>query len=296
MIELPQALKNHVKQDVTCLAYCWTITRKDGETFGFTDHDEAIAIDGVIHDPQTGLNATAAEAELGFAVATMDVEGALRSDRINADDLRGGKFNGAEVKTTLVNWSEPSQYVLLRKSKIGKIEISGGAFKVELQSLTEALDQRRGRIVRRNCDAQLGDLRCKKPVNTGAYQATALVTSTGGTSDFNASGLISFEAQWFEGGTIEWLNGANSGQTSIIALHEKTGTDVRITVWLPLSQIIAQGDSFRITAGCDKSFQTCKQKFINHLNFQGFPHLPGNDAVFTYVDGVGIFDGEPLVP
>ena len=53
---------------------------------------------------------------------------------------------------------------------------------------------------------------------------------------------------------------------------------------------------FTISAGCDKAFATCKAKFANQLNFQGFPHLPGNDAAYAYVDGEGVFDGAPLVP
>ncbi len=295
MISLPQALKDHVGRDVTTLAYCWTITRSDGQIFGFTDHDAPILIAGVVHDPQTGLSATAVDTELGMAVSTMDVEGALRSDKISAEDLRAGKFNGADVETYLVNWSAPSQFVLLRKARIGKVEISGGAFKAELQSLTEALDKRRGRLVRRNCDAELGDARCKKLVTTGIYQATGTVASLVGASDFSASGLSGFAANWFEGGTIEWLSGGNSGTSSAVAMHEFSGGIVRVGLWLPTQSAISVGDSFRITAGCDKVFATCKEKFANQLNFQGFPHLPGNDAVYSYVDGFGIFDGAPLV-
>ena len=56
------------------------------------------------------------------------------------------------------------------------------------------------------------------------------------------------------------------------------------------------GDTFDITAGCDKSFATCKAKFANALNFRGFPHLPGNDSAYAYVNQDGEFDGSPLVP
>ncbi len=296
MIELPLALKTHVTQDVTTLAYCWKIVCKDGAIFGFTDHDEALSIEAVIYDPQTGFNATAAEAELGLAVSTMDVEGALRSDKISDTDLRNGKFDDAEVKTLLVNWSDPTQFVLLRTSKIGKIVISGGTFTVELQSITQALDKKRGRIVRRNCDAELGDDRCKKLVNSGDFQADGVVTSVVNSTDFNASGLISFEENWFESGTLQWLTGANTGLTNKVAQHEKNWTGASLSVWLPPVQNIEVGDSFRITSGCDKFFKTCKEKFANQLNFQGFPHLPGNDSVYSYVDGNGIFDGMPLVP
>ena len=39
------------------------------------------------------------------------------------------------------------------------------------------------------------------------------------------------------------------------------------------------GDTFTVTAGCDKQFATCQAKFANAVNFRGFPHMPGNDFV-----------------
>ncbi len=296
MIDLPQSLKTHILGTITTLAFCWTITRKDGAIFGFTDHDMPLLINTIVHDPQTGLTATAAESELGLSISTMDVEGALRSDKITGADLKKGLFDQAQVQTFLVDWSNPASFALIRKSRIGRIEMTGGSFRAELQSLTEALDQRKGRLVRRSCDAQLGDNRCKKLISGGAYAGAGTVTGVVGTGDFTVSGLTSFAARWFEHGELTWLTGFNSGQESQIAVHEKSGAADHLSVWLSLSKAIAIGDSFTIKAGCDKAFSTCKAKFGNSLNFQGFPHLAGNDAVYTYVDGTGIFDGAALVP
>jgi uncharacterized phage protein (TIGR02218 family) len=296
MNALPPSLQAHVQGQITTLAFCWTVKRTDGVTLGFTDHDVALALDGVTHDPQTGFNASAAEAELGLQTGTMDLDGALRSDRISADDLKAGKFDRASVETWLVDWSNPASRVLLRIAKIGRIEISGNAFKVELQSLAEAMDRRRGRLVRRRCDVELGDARCGKDVTGVPYRGTGTVIGVTGAGDFTASGLNAFAAQWFEQGRIEWLTGANAGQTGQIAVHELSGALVRLAVWLPLPKAVVAGDTFAVTAGCDKQFATCKAKFANGLNFQGFPHLPGNDAVYTYVNGDGIFDGAALVP
>ena len=38
----------------------------------------------------------------------------------------------------------------------------------------------------------------------------------------------------------------------------------------------AVGDTFIVTAGCDKRFETCKTRFSNASNFRGFPAMPGN--------------------
>lgn len=296
MITLPTGLETHVQGTVTTLAFCWTVTREDGLVLGFTDHDMPLVLNGVVHDPQTGFNSSVAEAELGLQTGTMDLDGALKSDRISADDLRAGKYDRASVETWLVDWSNPVNRVLLRTAKIGRIEINGNAFKVELQSPAEAMDKRRGRLVRRRCDAELGDGRCGKNLTGPQYHGTGTVTGVTGAGDFTVSGLGSFATRWFEQGQIEWLSGANEGQVGQVAVHELSGALARLSVWLPLPKAVAAGDSFAITAGCDKHFATCKTKFSNGLNFQGFPHLPGNDAVYTYVNGDGIFDGAALVP
>jgi uncharacterized phage protein (TIGR02218 family) len=51
---------------------------------------------------------------------------------------------------------------------------------------------------------------------------------------------------------------------------------------------IAAGDTFIVTAGCDKRFETCRDRFNNIVNYRGFPHIPGNDFVTRYA-----VSGEP---
>ena len=50
-------------------------------------------------------------------------------------------------------------------------------------------------------------------------------------------------------------------------------------LWQAMPQPIAPGDTFIVTAGCDKRFATCRDRFTNVVNFRGFPHIPGNDFV-----------------
>jgi uncharacterized phage protein (TIGR02218 family) len=58
---------------------------------------------------------------------------------------------------------------------------------------------------------------------------------------------------------------------------------------------IAPGDAFFVTAGCDKRFGTCRDRFNNVPNFRGFPHIPGNDFIMRYaLDGEAGHDGESL--
>ena len=296
MRTVPPALDSHLKRTVTSHCFCWTVTRKDSVKLAFTDHDMPLMIDSVVHDPQTGFNASVAEAELGMQTGSMDLDGALRSDRISENDIRAGKYDGAEVKAWLVNWQTPDDRLLLRVSHISRIEMQDGAFKVELQSLTEAMDRRRGRLVRRGCDAELGDGRCGKIVSGAAYTGTGTVLSAQAQGDFIAAGLSAHAVRWFEYGILELQTGANAGQAAQASVHAASGTNVRMALLEVLPFPVAAGDTFKVTAGCDKSFATCKAKSANALTFRGFPHLPGNDAVYTYASGDAIFDGAPLVP
>ena len=55
-----------------------------------------------------------------------------------------------------------------------------------------------------------------------------------------------------------------------------------IELWQAPPEAIAAGDMFTVTAGCDKRFATCRDRFANGVNFRGFPTIPGNDFVIGY--------------
>ena len=53
-------------------------------------------------------------------------------------------------------------------------------------------------------------------------------------------------------------------------------------LWQAAPEPIDAGDTFTVTAGCDKRFSTCRNRFGNGADFRGFPHIPGNDFVISY--------------
>jgi len=57
---------------------------------------------------------------------------------------------------------------------------------------------------------------------------------------------------------------------------------VRLDLWQAMPHPIIAADTFMVTAGCDKRFATCHDRFNNIVNFRGFPHIPGNDFVMRY--------------
>jgi uncharacterized phage protein (TIGR02218 family) len=290
----PEALRAHVGREVTTVCHCWRLTRADATVIGFTDHDRPLTVDGTVFEPETGLSASEARDSLGLAVDTVDVEGALSSDRISDADIAAGLYDGATVETLLANWRSPADFVLLRKATVGKITRSDHGFVAELESLVHALDRPNGRYVSRSCDAELGDPRCK--VDLSGLAVAGAVTALELPGVFVVSGLGSAEQDWFTHGVLTWTSGAAAGRDFRVEAHRKDAGGVRLTLRSDGGLAAGVGDGFSITAGCDKKFATCKAKFFNQLNFRGFPHLPGNDAAYAYVTDGDDFDGGPLVP
>jgi uncharacterized phage protein (TIGR02218 family) len=50
-----------------------------------------------------------------------------------------------------------------------------------------------------------------------------------------------------------------------------------VTLRTALRGVLSAGDRVRVEAGCDKRMESCRLKFANLANFQGFPDIPGED-------------------
>ncbi|MHC1549693.1 DUF2163 domain-containing protein [Phyllobacterium sp. K27] len=288
MSSLPAALESHLSGEITTHCFCWIIRRADKVVFGFTDHDKILLIDGVSCEPQTGLSASEAASALGLSVDTAEIEGALSSLAISDSDIERGAFDGASVETFLVNWASPEQYSLLRSSRIGTISRSGGRFVAELKSSSVDLDKISGRRVTRQCDAQLGDSRCGYKGPAQKASVTRLISDR----EIVVNGLRPPDSNWFRNGILSWANGSRN----VVLAHQTYGEGIRLSLRDSPIPDIKISDTFLLNAGCDKSFAQCKAKFGNSANFRGFPHLPGNDAIYNFANGKGNFDGGPLVP
>jgi uncharacterized phage protein (TIGR02218 family) len=279
MRTIPSALQAKLDSGVTTLARCWIVTRRDGVTQGFTDHDEDIVVDGVTCRAGTGLTASEATQQLGLAVAGAEISGALAADTLNEDDLAAGRYDAAAVAVHLVDWSVPSLYLLLAAGVLGEVRREGASFAAELRGLAHRLQEESGRLYTATCNADLGDTRCTVDLTGPAFRANGTVASVGATSAFFASGLGGFADGWFTAGRLVWTSGANDGLAVEVKVHRLTAAAVSLELWQAMPEPLAFGDAFVVTAGCDKRFATCRDRFSNGINFRGFPQIPGNDFV-----------------
>ncbi|WP_420411271.1 DUF2163 domain-containing protein [Roseibium sp.] len=293
---LPESLAAHVAGRITTLSSCWIIVRQDAVKLGFTDHDRPLTVSGVLCEPQNGLTASATTDGPDLATGGGDVSGTIASPVLSEIDLEAGLWDNAEVQVYRVNWQSPADHLLMRRARIGEVSRSGDVFRSELRGLAHLLEARQGRVFARGCDADLGDSRCKVNLETAAYQGTGTVL-TAAREWLRVSGLEAFSEGWFSRGRIVVQSGHWTGFASEVASHRMENGAAVLSLFQPAPTSLEPGTQVQVRAGCAKDLETCRAKFANHLNYQGFPHMPGSDFALSYPgSNTGENDGSALVP
>ncbi len=285
------AFLEHAATGLTTLCRAWAIERADGQSFGFTDHDRDLTFDGITFRAETGLTAAALAQSTGLSVDNTEALGALSDASVREDEIEAGRFDGAEVRAWLVNWAEIDVRWLQFRGTIGEIRRSGGAFNAELRGLTEALNRPLGRIFQKPCTAVLGDGQCRFALDTPGYLYEGPVDQVTEGRTFEWAALSGFEAGWFQRGRLDVLNGSGAGLWGAIKSDRIEDGVRRIELWEPLRHSFDGTTDVRLIAGCDKRLETCRLKFNNILNFQGFPDLPNEDWVMAYPTQAGANTG-----
>ena len=276
-----QALQAHLQTGLTTTCRCWAITRTDGQTFGFTDHDMELRFEDMTFKASTGLTAAAIEQATGLSIDNSEAMGALSDAAVRDEDIEAGRFDGAEVRAWLVNWADTEQRVLQFKGSIGEMRRAGGAFHAELRGLTDVLNRPLGRVYQKPCTAVLGDKMCRFAVDAPGFQAEAVIAEVTAGSTLQLRGGDTSDPGWFERGRLDVISGSAQGLWGSIKQDDRVNGGRSVTLWTGIQGGLAAGDRVRLTAGCDKRMATCRKKFNNLLNFQGFPDLPGEDWVMA---------------
>ncbi|SLN46197.1 hypothetical protein ROA7450_02266 [Roseovarius albus] len=292
MSEFNEGLKAHLQTTVTTTCRCWVLVRRDGEVMGFTDHDLPLEFEGVTFRADTGLSALALQQSTGLSVDNTEAMGALSDAAIREDDIEAGRYDGAEVQAWLVNWQNVEERQLQFRGLIGEMRRQGGAFEAELRGLTDVLNQPYGRIYQRPCGAVLGDRACGFDLETPAYFAECAVEGVEERRAFRFAALEGYAAEWFQFGVLRVLSGKAEGLSGLIKRDSEDAKGRLIELWHPLRAEIRPGDLLRLIAGCDKRSETCRKKFDNYLNFQGFPDIPGDDWSVTDPTRAGRLNGK----
>lgn len=286
----PIALISHNAGRVTTLAYCFKATRRDGQVFGFTNHQRditGIPDDSTVYARRTGFNASEIETTAALNVDDMEIEGMLDSAGITNDDILAGLWDFAEIEIFVVNYKDTSMGKgEVRRGNLGEIKRSRSIFVAELRGMMQRLQQRVGRECTAACPWKLGSVECGVDLDTFTDgKVTTTVTTPVSQREFIATALTQ-AATWFDNGTIEFNDGANAGVLREIKAHTSGGN---IVTQLTFPYPIQAGDEFTATVGClHRRDEDCEQKFDNVVSanpagggFGGFPDVPGRNRIMS---------------
>ncbi|HEX8366551.1 MAG TPA: DUF2163 domain-containing protein [Allosphingosinicella sp.] len=264
-----------VDKELTTVAFCWRIERRDGVTVGLTSHDRDLGHDGLLYRAAPGMLPSAITLSDGFEADGLDIEGALASDAIGEEDLAAGRWDGAALSIFMIDWERPDEpAIALAAGELGDVAIRGAGFQAELRGPAALLERAVVEQTSPECRAELGDKRCR--VDMAGRVRMACIAAAIGSAVFDLDGDA--PGATFRFGRLRWIGGRNSGFGSRIAAVD----GVRLTLCDAPPFPAATGDRVEIAEGCDKSLATCSARFANAANFRGEPHLPGMDLLTRY--------------
>lgn len=258
---------------LTSLAFCWQLERRDGAGVALTSHDRPIHRDSLSFAPAPGMAPAAVVREGGLDGAMGEIEGMISSSALTDEDLELGRWDGARIELTAVDWSgESAETVVLLTGEIGTVTISDGSFAAEMSGPAAALDAPICPDTSPECRARLGDRQCRVDLSARRRDGTTQAL------DGNRLTLSPPPTEALVGGEVQVVSGPMSGFRSAILAVDGDALILRD----PPRAEIRSGDRVWLVEGCDKRFQTCRERFANSANFRGEPHLPGNDLLTRY--------------
>ncbi len=265
------------------LATCWQITLQNGNVLGFTDWDIDLFYGGVQFFANGGYTRSAVSQMSDLSIPNLEVQGMLNSDSINDDDIRNGVYDHAGVLIFMMVPTDTNGatygIIRLRKGWLGQVTLADTAYTAEILGLTQLLSQNFVELFTLDCQADLGDARCKFDLS-GSTDTGAVDTVASARRSFTAASLTGSRAPGFyNGGVLTWTStigtvGDNVGYTSS---EIKSWDGTTFELYLPTNNTINTGDTFTVSVGCNKTLTDCRQKFNNVLNHRGFPYIPGLD-------------------
>jgi uncharacterized phage protein (TIGR02218 family) len=274
MKTLSAGLKAHYAQGTTTLATCWKVTLKNGDVIAATTHDSDIIFGGVTYVAANGYKPSDIASSAEMNPDNLEVEGFLASPAITDDDIHSGLWDYAAVEVFEVNYADLTQgRNVLRVGTLGEVRGGRSTFNVELRGLLQAYTRTIVRLIMKECTADLGDARCKVDLEP--------ITVNGAVDTVDENRIINDparteEADWFTGGKLTFLTGANAGRS----MEVKRSAPGVIELTHAMYEVIESGDTYKVYAGCTKRYvEDCVTKHANGLNFRGFPDLP-QEAIY----------------
>lgn len=279
MRSAPNALINLLNSNTQFLmADLYTITVLSGDVLRWTSADFNLAVDGNVYAPQGQggvpiITRSRWSNSAGLDVDELDLildcgDSAMILGLPAVLQAYSGLFDGATIvldRGFFTSWTDTSVGSLnLFTGTTGELDVTSTSVEIHAKSFVNLLNVQ----MPRNqflpiCSHLLYDAGCTmlKANFTNAYTAASGAT----TSVIAASAATGKPAGYYETGILTYA-GSRRGVRSF------DGTT--FTLMTPLAAAPAQGDSFTVQAGCDRTLATCTSRFANQVNWRGFKDIP----------------------
>ena len=258
-------------------AWCWRVERRDGVTVALTSHDHDLMLAGTLYCAAPGMRPAQIEQNDGLEGQSIDLNGAITSAAIRAEDIAAGRWDGAALTLMLADWERPDAVpVEVASGTLGSIEQRGRAFAAELTGPLNFLDAPVVPVTSPTCRAALGDRDCRV-----ALAPLTIVRRVVAVSSRVLTLNAPVAADEFVLGRLRWLDGAAAGLVSPL-IAQGVGS-VTLAELPPVVPVLPARVELR--AGCDKRLDTCVSRFANAANFRGEAQLPGFDLLTRYPGG-----------
>ena len=269
------------------------LTRSDGTVRGFTSHHIDVVISGVTYSATPGLLVSSIVTTAGLEVGNLELSTLDDGTIFTRAEILNNLWDNAGFVLFRYNHSpagSPSEDSIdtLLAGSLGEVTLLQGMIRAELRDLRQMMQYPVGGVSSKTCRARLGDARCKvsltgSPTATGteggvtySLVSASIVTSVTSNRIFTASGRTE-PSEWFDEGEVVWTSGLNTGAAIKVREFVSGGTFALVRACAATVQV---GDRFTAIAGCQKTLETCRDKFNNVINFVGEPHRRGlNDLV-----------------
>ena len=265
---------------VTTLCRCWILTRRDGVVHGLhRPRPRSSSSTGTPATPAPGSPHRKRPRGSVLQVDGSEIAGALADDSLDRSRSRGRPLRCRDDRDAISSTGASRRcIVLLAQGRARRGAARGqGLLGGIARSLAHRLNEESGRLYTATCAADLGDARCSdrsRPIRR--FAAAARSRRSPAPRRFTPRASAHSPTGGSPAGKLAFTGGANAGfAVEVKTPSRRARRRAARAVAGDAGEPLAPGDAFIVTAGCDKRFATCRDRFANARQLPRLPAHPG---------------------
>jgi hypothetical protein len=171
---LTTAMQTYLKTGANDLQDFWILTRKDGVHLSLTTYDHDVGA----FKSTAGWSRSAVQERSDLAAPNQEVSGIVLDDFVTAEDVRGGKYEGAKLQHFLAVPTDPDFLtygrIYLPCKYVGEIRLEDGMYYLEVRGFVYLLQQNLIDLFGPLCRANFADKntqnKCKIDIGTSTIE------------------------------------------------------------------------------------------------------------------------------